>query len=194
MRNTLKISMNKNGEIETSLPRIEMMDERIVIVPFDQLIKLKIKDIQGIKEIAVPDVATTNRPELGGFRKFEQISSNFSFEKKGKVRVCCSIFPPTDMNNYGLWTIYHFLLQRYFETEKNIIICSPAISPFKIIQKNYKASLKNSDRESHHFSGISDIVRVEYSTTGKTFQQLITELYKLLMKADKKVRFEIFKG
>jgi hypothetical protein len=192
MLSKAKLSMNENGEISTSLKRIEMMDERIVIVPFDQLIKLKIEDIRGIEEIAVPDVATTNRPELIGFRKFEQISTNFILGKNGSVGVCCTIFPPSDMNDYGLGSIYFFLLQRYFESENKVTISMSSLNPLKEIQRKYKEYLK-SDRKDYEYSAIAETLDITYTINGKTFEQIVTDLYIIIMNADKYVRSEIFK-
>ena len=130
-----KISIDENGELETSLKRIERMDERIIIVPFDQLIKLKIEDIQGIEEIAVPDATTAKKKEFKGLRKYKELSVFLTLEKNGKVEVDCYISTPTDMENYGLSDIYLVLLQRFFEADKKETIGLPAIVPFKKIQK-----------------------------------------------------------
>ena len=187
-----KLSMDGNGIIETSLKRIEKLDERIVIVPFDQLLKLNIKDIKGIEEIAVPDASIAKKSELSGFRKFEQISTNFILEKNGRVGVCCTIFPPKDMNNYGLWMIYNFLLQRYFESENKVTVSLPSLRPLKDIQSGYKEYIKIG-REDYLYSAIDGILEISYTAGDKTFKQIITELYKIIMQADEKVRSDIFK-
>ena len=191
MSNKTKISFNGNGELETSIKGIEMMDEKTVIVPFNQLIKLKVEDFQGIEEIAVPNASVTKKPEFSGFRKYEELSISLTPEKNGKVEVSCAIFPPNDMENYGLGSIYQFQLQKYFKAEKKVNIWEPALSSFVEIQREYEEHLK-SDPDGLHFSCMHDFVGIKYIASGKTFQQLITELHKLLMQIDKKIRLEMF--